>query len=174
MEQQRPLPPSVAISGRRLWFQSCMVSPMMLWPSRASRPATVELSTPPLMATAIVFSGMGGRQGRNFSEMGDRVNYRVDQVVDLLLGVRSAQRKADTGARALRSQADCEEHVRGLDRPARACRAARDRESTQIESNHKGLAFQIIEIKIGGIRDARGLAAIDARARHASQDARFQ
>src|SRR5260370_31881560 len=151
-----------------------MVSRIMLWPSRASRPATVELSTPPLMATAMVFAGMGGCQGRNFSEMGDGVHYSVNQGVDLLLGVGSTERKPDTGARALRSQADREEHVRGLDRSARARRSARNRESAEVERNDKGLAFQIIEVQIRGIRDARGLAAVDARVRYAGQDARFQ
>src|SRR5260370_8150220 len=96
-----------------------MVSPMMLWPSRASRPARVELSTPPLIATAMVFSGMGGCQGRNFSEMGDGVHYSVNQGVDLLLGVGSPQRKPDTGARALRSQAARENPLPALDRSAR-------------------------------------------------------
>src|SRR5260370_39564769 len=112
-----------------------MVSPMMLWPSRASRPARVELSTPPLMATAMVFSGMGGCQGRNFSEMGDGVHYSVNQGVDLLLGVGSTERKPDTGPRALRGQAEREEHGRGLDPSTRARRSPRNRESTEVERN---------------------------------------
>jgi len=80
------------------------------------------------------------------ASVGDRVNYRIDQRVDLLLGVGSAQREADTGAGALRSETDRKEDVRGLDRSAGTRRAARDRESTQVKSNDKGLAFQIIEV----------------------------
>src|SRR5207253_6068064 len=96
MEQQRP-PPSEPSSGRRRWFQSCIVSPMILWPSRASRPATVELSTPPLMATAIGFSGMGGSERGDFAQMRNRAGDRVDEGIDLLGGIRPAQRKANTG-----------------------------------------------------------------------------
>src|SRR5437867_7779136 len=107
MEQQRP-PPSEPSSGRRRWFQSCIVSPMMLWPSRASRPATVELSTPPLMATAMRFSGMGGSQWRNFAQMRDRVHYRFDQRADLFHGIGPAQREANAGARPLGAQSDGE------------------------------------------------------------------
>src|SRR5258706_4875513 len=40
--------------ARRRWFQSCMVRPMMLCPSARSMAATVEESTPPDMATAMV------------------------------------------------------------------------------------------------------------------------
>src|SRR5579864_1201808 len=41
--------------ARRRWFQSCMVRPIRLCPSARSRAATVEESTPPDMATAMVF-----------------------------------------------------------------------------------------------------------------------
>src|SRR5438045_6026913 len=105
MEQQRP-PPSEPSSGKRLWFQSCMVRPIMLWPFRASRPATVELSTPPLMATAIGFSGMGGSQWRNLAQMRDRVHHGLDQRIDLLRRVGSAERKTDAGARPLSPESD--------------------------------------------------------------------
>src|SRR5439155_17772214 len=124
MEQQRP-PPSEPSSGRRRWFQSCIVSPMMVRPSRASSPATVELSTPPLMATAIGFSGMGGSQRGNPAQMSDRVRHRLDERVDLPGGVGPAEREANAGAGALGSQADGQQHVRGLDRAAGASRAAR-------------------------------------------------
>src|SRR5579864_3305292 len=38
----------------RRWFHSCMVSPTTSWPSARSMAATVEESTPPDMATAMV------------------------------------------------------------------------------------------------------------------------
>ena len=47
--------------ARRRWFQSCMVRPMTLCPSARSMAATVEESTPPDMATAMV-SVFGIRQ----------------------------------------------------------------------------------------------------------------
>src|SRR5215472_9503591 len=113
-----------------------------MWrPWHASRPATVELSTPPLIATAIVFSGMGRRQRRNFSKMRDRINYGVEQRVDLLDGIGPAQRKADAGARPLGGEADREQHMRRLDRTARAGRSAGDGESTQIERDDERLAL---------------------------------
>src|SRR5205085_9394648 len=60
MEQQRPCTDSgmPARPARRRWFHSCMVRPMMLWPAARSMAATVEESTPPDMATAMVSVGM--------------------------------------------------------------------------------------------------------------------
>src|SRR5271156_4042298 len=53
-EQQRCcLGPSPCSSGRRRWFQSCMVRPTMGWPCSWRTAATVEESTPPDMAMAI-------------------------------------------------------------------------------------------------------------------------
>src|SRR5580765_6284115 len=56
MEQQRPCTCSGMPSrpARRRWFQSCMVRPTTLWPSARSMAATVEESTPPDIATAMV------------------------------------------------------------------------------------------------------------------------
>src|SRR5712671_5102276 len=56
IEQQRPCTDSGMPScpASRRWFHSCMVSPMMLCPSARSMAATVEESTPPDMATAMV------------------------------------------------------------------------------------------------------------------------
>jgi hypothetical protein len=42
--------------ARRRWFQSCMVSPITSCPSARSMAATVEESTPPDMATAMVLA----------------------------------------------------------------------------------------------------------------------
>src|SRR5271169_950381 len=55
-EQQRPCTDSGMPSwpARRRWFHSCMVRPTTLWPSARSMAATVEESTPPDMATAMV------------------------------------------------------------------------------------------------------------------------
>src|SRR5438045_494978 len=146
----------------------------MLWPFLASRPATVELSTPPLMATAMMFSDMGGSQRRNFSEMRARVHHGVNQRVDLRLGIRSPQRKPDAAARPLQRLADRQQHVRRLGRAARARRSARDRESTQVQRYYQRLALYIIEVQIRRIREAPRPAAVHARIRHTRQDARLQ
>ena len=42
----------------RRWFHSCMVRPTTLCPSARSMAATVEESTPPDMATAMVREGI--------------------------------------------------------------------------------------------------------------------
>src|SRR5947209_2680724 len=59
IEQQRPRTCSGIPScpARRRWFQSCIVRPTTLWPSARSMAATVEESTPPDMATAMVSAG---------------------------------------------------------------------------------------------------------------------
>src|SRR5580704_18367096 len=58
MEQQRCCEgPAPCNWGKRRWFQSCMVRPTIGWPRSARMAATVELSTPPLMATAMAFAG---------------------------------------------------------------------------------------------------------------------
>src|SRR6266852_7780430 len=61
-EQQRPCTDSGMPSwlARRRWFQSCMVKPTTSCPSARSMAATVEESTPPDMATAMVL-GLGIR-----------------------------------------------------------------------------------------------------------------
>src|SRR5579875_3190137 len=45
--------------ARRRWFQSWRVRPTSSWPSARSMAATAEESTPPDIATAITFSGIG-------------------------------------------------------------------------------------------------------------------
>jgi hypothetical protein len=46
--------PVLSWPARRRWFQSCMVKPTTSCPSARSMAATVEESTPPDMATAMV------------------------------------------------------------------------------------------------------------------------
>src|SRR6185312_14392904 len=55
-EQQRPWTASgiPALPASRRWFHNCMVKPMSECPSECSMAATVEESTPPDMATAMV------------------------------------------------------------------------------------------------------------------------
>src|SRR5678815_989037 len=106
-EQQRPVAPSVESSGNRLWFHSCMVSPTTLRPSRTKSAATVELSTPPLIATAMGCSDMhcsdmncSGMHG-NSAQVRDRGFERFHERVHLLDCVETAERESHAGARAV-------------------------------------------------------------------------
>src|SRR5690349_20807648 len=107
-EQQRPVADSVCNSGRRRWFQSCIVMPTMEWPCRTRSAATVELSTPPLIATAMGSSGMHG----NPSQMRDRCADGLGERVDLLNGVAAAEGETHAGAGAVVGEADGGEDVR--------------------------------------------------------------
>ena len=159
-EQQRPLEaPSTARSGRRRWFQSCMVRPMTVRPWRASSAATVELSTPPLMATAM--GALRHRTG-NPPQMRDRRGQRLHQRVHLLGRVGAAQRNAQAGARALGGDPHGGQHVRRRHRPARAGRAGGNGEAAQIERDHQRLAIDAVEVHVGGIGRAVPPRAIDA------------
>src|ERR1700719_329599 len=60
MEQQRCWEDApLSSGGRRRWFQSCIVRPTIAWPRACRIAATVELSTPPLIATATVPAAVG-------------------------------------------------------------------------------------------------------------------
>src|SRR5271165_5532204 len=61
-EQQRPCTGSSGMPrwpAKRRWFQSCIVSPTTLYPCAHNIAATVDESTPPDMATAMVLSLCG-------------------------------------------------------------------------------------------------------------------
>src|SRR5437867_6740099 len=95
---------------KRLWFHSCMVSPITRRPRWCRRAATVELSTPPLMATAMGALDVGMRNRRDLAQMLYRSSDRLNQMIDLLGGVGAAEREADTRARAVDGQADRRKH----------------------------------------------------------------
>src|SRR5262252_6961775 len=110
-EQQRPVAPSEESSGNRRWFHSCIVSPTMGWPWRARSAATVELSTPPLMATAIEASGMDGDSAQVRGGLGDRFG----KGIDLFGGIGTAEREPHARTGALTGEADGGENVRRRD-----------------------------------------------------------
>src|SRR3954447_19632393 len=93
-----------------------MVMPTTLRPSRTSMAATVELSTPPLMATATGNSGMH----RNPAQMGDAGGNGRDERLHLLGGVGASQGEAHAGARTVVAQTDGLQYVGGRKRPAGA------------------------------------------------------
>src|SRR5664280_1663379 len=103
--------------------------PTTVRPWRTSMAATVELSTPPLMATAIGSSGMH----RDPAQMRHAGADAFDQGVHLLRRVGAAEGEAHAGARAQIAQADGLQHVRGRERSAGAGRPGGDGETTQVE-----------------------------------------
>src|SRR5690349_19332854 len=104
-----------------------MVRPTTAWPSRASMAATVELSTPPLIATAMGASGMGGNPAQVRHGGFDGVH----QGVHLGGGVVASEGEAHAGAGAVGAEAEGGEDVRRREGAARAGRAGRDRETAQ-------------------------------------------
>src|SRR6185295_19544544 len=136
-----------------------MVRPMTGRPRDASSAATVELSTPPLIATAIgraVFaeSGMGFRNRGDFTKVGNRLFDGIGKHIHLLAGVALAKRKANARARLVGRQSDGGQHVRRLYRSARAGRARRNGESPKIERDHQRFALYSVERNVGGVRCA--------------------
>src|ERR1044072_7263266 len=111
MEQQRPVTASCmpAAPASCLWFHSCMVRPTTLCPSARSMAATVEESTPPDMATAMVLLGMMAKAGlladrsfivnrRQFAETGDGCWNQFKSELHVFRCVLLTQTEADAGA----------------------------------------------------------------------------
>src|SRR5271157_1677485 len=106
-----------------------MVNPTTGWPWRTRSAATVELSTPPLMATAMGGSGMYG----DSAEVRHGALERVYQCIHLLGGVAAAKRKTHAGARAFRRKTDGGEDVRGSHGAAGAGRAGGNGEAAEVQ-----------------------------------------
>src|SRR4051812_24141731 len=152
-EQQRPVAASVCNSGSRRWFQSCIVIPTMERPSRTRSAAAVELSTPPLIATAMGCVEISGMD-RDPPEVRDGCANRVGERVDLFDGVAAAQREAHAGARAIIAETDAGEHVRGRERAAGAGRARGHGEAAQVERDNHSFAIDTVEVDVAGVRRA--------------------
>src|ERR1039458_2922021 len=159
-EQQRPdpVPPSTANSGSRRWFHNCMVMPTTVRPWRTSIAATVELSTPPLMATAMGNSGMH----RNPAQMRHAGADGLDERVHLGGGIAAPEGEAHAGARAIVREADGLQDVGGREGSAGAGRAGGDGEAAQIERDDHGFAIDAIEVKVAGVGHAIQARAVDA------------
>src|ERR1700674_37246 len=127
-----------------------MASPTTLRPWRTSSAATVELSTPPLMATAMGVSSMHG----DSSQVRHRGFQGFEERIHLFGRVGAAQGKSDTGARPLRRKPHGGENVGGRYGAARTGRARGDGEPAQIERDHQRLSVDAVEVNVGGIRSA--------------------
>src|SRR5437660_5674064 len=135
-----------------------MVRPTTERPWRTSSAATVELSTPPLMATAMGFSGMHA----DSAQVGDAGLDGVDERVHLLRGVGAAEREAHAGAGTVVGEADGFEHVRGSQRARGAGGAGGDGEAAQVERDHHSLAIDAVEVEVAGVGHAVPARAVDA------------
>src|SRR5579872_5266856 len=135
-----------------------MVMPMTRSPARSRSPATTELSTPPDMATATVYSDIGWRQ---FSQARHHLDHRLDQQFDLLSRIRASQRKTYARSRLYAAESDCRQHVGGLGGAARTSRAARYRETFEVERDQQRLTINAIETDVRGIRHPRRACAVD-------------
>src|ERR1039458_2245742 len=152
-----------------------MVIPTTARPSRTSIAATVELSTPPLMATAMGDSEMpGSSMNADPAQMRHARPNGVDQCVYLLHRIAAPQRKAHTGARALIGEPNRFQNVRWRQRAARTRRPRRHREAPQIERDHHRFAIDAVEIEIARIGHAIPTRAIHPAARDAIEHRVFQ
>src|SRR5258708_7119929 len=112
----------------------------MACPSRRSMAATVELSTPPDMATAIgVWLADILECGRQAAQMRKGLAGGLNESVHLPGRVGVAERKSQTGTGLIGAQTHRQQHVRRLHRAARTGRTARYREAAQIQGNHHRL-----------------------------------
>src|SRR5260370_19119458 len=137
-----------------------MVMPTTVRPSRTSMAATVELSTPPLMATAIGNSGMHGDPAQMRHAGADG----FDEGVHLLDGIAAAEGEAHAGAGAAVTQADGLQNVRRRERSAGAGGAGGGFRAAEVEGDHHGFAIDAVEVEIGGVGHAIPARPVDAGA----------
>src|ERR1017187_5073355 len=179
-----------------------MVMPTTVRPWRTSMAATVELSTPPLMATAmgnsvLTFGTTVTHSGttppirswlrseshaaavcsgmhRDPAQMRHAGADGLDERVHLRGGVAAAQRESHAGAGAEVAQADGPEHVRGRERSAGAGRPGGNGEAAQVERDDHRFTIDAVEVDIAGIGHAIPARAVDAGAGNTFQDGVLQ
>src|ERR1035438_1837355 len=106
-----------------------MVRPTTLFPSARKIAATVEESTPPDMATAMVL-GVGmlkhsslPRRWRQFSQPRDNLRNQGQRKDDIFRSILLTEAEANTGTSPGGSQAHRSEQMRGLNRARGTCGA---------------------------------------------------
>src|SRR5690348_3718600 len=145
-----------------------MDRPITSCPSRASRAAATEESTPPDIATTMRISLLSTPDER--SKFLDRRRKLRDQLIDFSLRVSGAEAEADRVLRAVRRQAHRAEHVRRLQCAGRAGGARRDGEALEIERDEQRLRLDAVEADVGRVRHARASAAVHNGAGDALED----
>src|SRR5512133_2434084 len=132
-----------ACPENRRWFQSCIVRPTTLWPWARSIAATVEESTPPDIATAMVEGIIVTQSGwaecqdlladrclivnrRQLAQPGHRLNHESKSKLDVFRCVLLAKTEANTAASVVGAESHGGEHMRRLNRTGRARGAGRN------------------------------------------------
>src|ERR1039458_6902130 len=140
-----------------------MVMPPPVRPGRTSMAGAVELSTPPLMATAMGEELAGGSACPTSTAMGSSGMHRnpaqmrhagadgLDERVHLGRSIAAPEGEAHAGARAIVGEADGLQHVGRREGSAGAGGAGGDRETAQIEGDDHGFAIDAVEVEIAGI-----------------------
>jgi hypothetical protein len=144
----------------------------MLWPSRFMRPATTELSTPPLMATAR--RGLEVDRGEP-PEVSGGAGDGGDEGVDLVDGVAEAEGKADGGLGLFAGKADAGEDVGGLDGAGgnrrRRRRRRKPRRSRAMTMDSPSMPAKRM---LDGVGKAGSAGAVDGGVGDAGEDALFK
>jgi len=96
------------------------------------------------------------------SKASHSLGHQIQGEFNLLGTVLLAETKTQAGAGTRSRQSHGGEHVRRLDRPRRARRSGRNRQTLEVQGDDEGLTLQKIEIEIAGIGNARGTVAIHA------------
>src|SRR5438094_4423377 len=171
-----------------------MVRPTTVRPCCWRSAATVEESTPPDMATATRPGCVSARSGRvsnwvaafmeeislgggllvrggELAELGDGGGNDLQGKIDVGLRGLAAETEAQAGARFLGGQADGGEDVRGFHGAGRAGSPRGAGKTLQIERDKERFAFDAGKNEIGGVGRARSAGCVDARMRHAVQQA---
>src|SRR5579862_4893191 len=169
--------------ARRRWSQSCIVSPMTLCPSARSMAATVEESTPPDMATAIVRAPISFRLLDSNMLAVDRAQLaqsrgcfrrQCERKIDLFSGGLLSQTKPNAGPRPIRRRSHRDQHVRRLNRPGRTCRPGRNRETFEIKRDYHRFTIDVIEIYVRRVRHTRSAPAVHACTFDLGENSLFQ
>src|SRR6516164_1259445 len=176
-----------------------MVRPMVRTPRSCSIAATVELSTPPDMATATgaaakavapgrisdcaveviapsVSAGGGERnltRGEAANALDDRGDHR-NRMVDFLRCRRTSQTEAQARAGILARKPCGEQNVRRLGRTGRTGRACGAGDALEVQRNQKRLATGTGKTQVRRIRHATGTSAIHTRRWNPREQLGFQ
>jgi hypothetical protein len=117
---------------------------------------------------------MHDMEGRDLSKTANAGNEGFEQVVDIRLSVSAAKGEADGGLGFGLGEAHCGQDVRGFDCAGRACGAAGNGKSGEVESDEQRFPFNAGELDVGGVGSAWSARAVDASAGDAGKDGGFK
>jgi hypothetical protein len=99
--------------------------------------------------------------GWNLTMMFDDCWDELQNFVDLGIGDVFGQAEAEGGFGVFAAEAHGGEDVGGFDRSRRACRAAGDSETAEVEGDEEGFAIDVVEGDVGGVGDAGRAGSVD-------------